>query len=98
MQTANKIVYRTAVDIAMEEIAGRPRFEYFSGIQHPLPAEGVTDAYFTGPEIVFTLQSDGSWKPKTSSRSRYKEKLVYGPYLEQSVRDRVRATGWVASP
>ena len=80
MQCATKIQYRTAIDYAMEELKGRPKWKYLDGFDHcdrvvdngvscPFPPlmTGVESTFFKKPgtdDIVYRVMSSMKRKDK----------------------------------
>ncbi len=82
IQTATKIIHRTAVDFAMEELGGRPRWHYFAGYDHSPSSDdnkpqqnkynvGGTSATF------FRHPNNGNWVCRVNSHMNNKAKYKF---------------------
>jgi len=74
-----------AMDLAQEELEGRPRWDYFDGFDHlttdTILRHGIK---LTGGRTKFVEQS-GNWVAKTQSRMKEKEKYVYSQEILDAI-------------
>ena len=85
VQTAIKTVYRLSMDLAFEELQGRPRWEYYDGFQHSnrKPPQKQT-IQLTGVRAKFTKNGD-SWVAEINSRMNEKSKYRYPAEIEMAI-------------
>ena len=68
-----------ALDLACEELDGRPRWDNFQGFDHSIhPKQKATKPQLTGVKARFYQNNDGNWTmAKLDSRMNEKSKYVY---------------------
>jgi len=82
IQTATKIIHRTAIDLAVEELNGRPRWHYFDGYDHtPHPCDQTimrNGAILTGAHTTFFRHPQtNEWVYRVESKMKDKDKFQY---------------------
>jgi hypothetical protein len=73
LQTANRLVEHQVVDMAMEELSGRPLWEYFDGFSHPVVPE-KPQVVSTGGSAIEVSRIPGTHRHTWQIASRVKGK------------------------
>jgi hypothetical protein len=86
-QTSNRCDDFHVLDLAMEEIAGRPLWEYYAGFDHQVIAEKEEVQTTGGMKMIVSLAENGMKVANVVTRMKGKENLLIDNHFIQFVYD-----------